>query len=93
MSNFLAIATVTEALHQLLQAEVDDDVNNVEVTTLRPEAAAGNQNPRVNIYPLSGQSQRGAAESRSPSARRGWASSATPGRGAGSALPVFVLWQ
>ena len=50
MSNFLAIATVTEALHQLLQAEVDDDVNNVEVTTLRPEAAAGNQNPRVNIY-------------------------------------------
>ena len=27
MSNFLAIATVTEALHQLLQAEVEDDVN------------------------------------------------------------------
>jgi hypothetical protein len=50
MSNFLAIATVTEALHQLLQAEVEDDVNNVDVTTLRPEAAAGNQDPRVNIY-------------------------------------------
>jgi hypothetical protein len=50
VSNFLAIATVTEALHQLLQAEVEDDVNNVDVTTLRPETTAGSQDPRVNIY-------------------------------------------
>jgi hypothetical protein len=52
VSNFLAIATVTEALRQLLQAEVEDDLKvNVSVTMTRPEVATnGNQDPRVNIY-------------------------------------------
>jgi Pvc16 N-terminal domain len=51
VSNFLAVATVTEALRQLLQAEVSDDVPGATVTMVRPETDGnGNQAPRVNVY-------------------------------------------
>lgn len=51
MSNYLAIATVTTALQQLLQEEVGRDIPGVQVTTVRPEnsgsAVAG---ASINIY-------------------------------------------
>lgn len=51
MSNFLAIATVTETLHQLLQATVQQDVPGATVTMVRPEDDAnGNQGARINVY-------------------------------------------
>jgi hypothetical protein len=51
MSNFLAIATVTATLRQLLQAEVGADVPGAKVTTLRPDRLENTaQDPGVNIY-------------------------------------------
>ncbi len=51
MSNFLAIATVTAALHRLLQASAGADVPGATVTTDRPETSAnGPGSPTVNIY-------------------------------------------
>ena len=50
MSNFLAIATVTAALSQVLQAAVGPDVPGATVTTLRPDGN-GNMPPTgVNIF-------------------------------------------
>lgn len=49
MSNFLAIATVTAALRQTLNAAVRIDVLGAEVTTKRPDAPT-NAGPHVNIY-------------------------------------------
>ena len=49
MSNFLAIATVTAALRQTLQAAVGIDVPGSTVTTQRPDALA-TTDPHVNIY-------------------------------------------
>ncbi|KAF5414493.1 MAG: hypothetical protein C5S48_08845 [Candidatus Methanogaster sp.] len=49
MSNFLAIATVTAALRQTLQAVVGMDVPGSTVTTQRPDAPAATD-PHVNIY-------------------------------------------
>ncbi|MEO1390290.1 MAG: DUF4255 domain-containing protein [Cyanobacteria bacterium J06634_6] len=42
MSNHLAIATVTAALKQVLQAKVSQDVPGAQVTTIRPETPGGN---------------------------------------------------
>lgn len=51
MSNYLAIATATAALSQLLYAAVSRDVNGATVTTVRPDAAANNlQESKVNVY-------------------------------------------
>jgi hypothetical protein len=51
MSNFLAVATVTATLNQLLQAAVGTDVPGATVTRVRPETAAtGTPSTRVNLY-------------------------------------------
>jgi hypothetical protein len=51
MSNFLAIATVTAALAQLLQSHIGDDVAGAIVTNVRPDSN-GNGTPTtgVNLY-------------------------------------------
>lgn len=49
MSNFLAIATVTAALRQTLNAVVGIDVPGAEVTTMRPDEPKKVE-PHVNIY-------------------------------------------
>ena len=52
MSNYLAIATVTAALRDLMQAAVNDIGINATVTTQRPAAVSGDEAnaARVNIY-------------------------------------------
>jgi hypothetical protein len=51
MSNFLAVATVTAALSQFLQAAVGPDVPGATVTTLRPDGNGGGMPPTgVNIF-------------------------------------------
>jgi hypothetical protein len=51
MSNFLAIATVTAALSQVLQAAVGPDVPGATVTTLRPDGNGGGMpSTGVNIF-------------------------------------------
>lgn len=51
MSNFLAVATVTATLRRMLQTAVGLDVEDVEVTTTRPDAAGNGAGvPRVNLY-------------------------------------------
>ncbi len=51
MSNFLAIATVTATLQRILQTAVQLDVPGANVTTVRPDAAAGGTpEVGVNIY-------------------------------------------
>ena len=51
MSNFLAIATVTETLRQLLQAAVDTDLPGATVTMTRPqEQASGPAGPAINVF-------------------------------------------
>jgi hypothetical protein len=51
MSNFLAVATVTAALHRQLQASAGADVPGATVTTDRPETSTnGASAPTVNIY-------------------------------------------
>lgn len=51
MSNFLAIATVTGALQQVLQGPVKSAINSATVGFSRPDAgAAGQQTPLVNLY-------------------------------------------
>jgi hypothetical protein len=51
MSNFLAVATVTAALHRVLQASAGADVPGATVTTDRPETSTnGASAPTVNIY-------------------------------------------
>jgi hypothetical protein len=51
MSNFLAVATVTAALHRLLQAAAGVDVPGATLTTDRPDVAAGGAGgPTVNVY-------------------------------------------
>jgi hypothetical protein len=51
MSNYLAVATVTAALHRLLQATAGADVPGATVTTDRPETSTnGASSPTVNIY-------------------------------------------
>jgi hypothetical protein len=51
MSNYLAIATVTAALAQLLQSHIGDDVPGAVVTNVRPDSN-GNGTPStgVNLY-------------------------------------------
>ena len=52
MSNFLAVATVTAVLRDLLQEAAGAAVNGATVTTRRPEAAndGGQHKPAVNIF-------------------------------------------
>jgi hypothetical protein len=51
MSNFLAVATVTETLRQLLQAGVDADLPGATVIMSRPQdQAAGPGGPAINVY-------------------------------------------
>jgi Pvc16 N-terminal domain len=51
VSNFLAVATVTAALHRLLQASAGADVPGATVTTERPETSTnGSGAPTVNVY-------------------------------------------
>ncbi|MGH2370745.1 MAG: DUF4255 domain-containing protein, partial [Chloroflexota bacterium] len=51
MSNFLAVATVTATLSQLLQAAVGTDVPGATVTMARPDSAAGGPpTAAVNLY-------------------------------------------
>jgi hypothetical protein len=51
MSNFLAIATVTATLSQLIGAAIDKDVSGATVTTLRPDGGGGTlPAPGVNLY-------------------------------------------
>lgn len=50
MSNFLAVATVTAALHRLIQATAGADVPGATVKTDRPETVTDGAVPTVNIY-------------------------------------------
>ncbi len=51
MSNFLAIATVTATLSQVLQSAVEADVFGSRVTTVRPDNAGQNTaEAKVNVY-------------------------------------------
>ena len=51
MSNFLAIATVTAALQQIISEGVLNDVPGTNIMTIRPDDAAGaNSDPRINIF-------------------------------------------
>ena len=51
MSNFLAIATVTAGLVQILQPAVDTDVPGADVTTVRPDGSgSGTPDVGVNLY-------------------------------------------
>ncbi|MGC9505742.1 DUF4255 domain-containing protein [Baaleninema sp.] len=52
MSNYLAIATVTAVLQQLLQEGVETDVPGAQVTTVRPDKKQGIDldKPGINIY-------------------------------------------
>jgi len=50
MSNFLAIATVTAVLSDLLHATVPNDVSGAVVTTLRPDGNSGLTGAGVNIF-------------------------------------------
>jgi len=51
MSNFLAIATVTATLSQLLQAAANEAVPGATVSTVRPESMDnGAPGPGINIY-------------------------------------------
>lgn len=51
MSNFLAIATVTATLRQLIQHGAQADVSGADVTMLRPhQSESSGEKPRVNIY-------------------------------------------
>jgi len=51
MSNYLAIATVTAVLQQMLQAEVGRDVPGVQVTTVRPDSSSSNvAGACINIF-------------------------------------------
>jgi hypothetical protein len=51
MSNFLAIATVTAGIVQLLQAKVSQDVSGATVTNVRPESnGAGLPNVGANLF-------------------------------------------
>ncbi|MFQ5856210.1 MAG: DUF4255 domain-containing protein [Anaerolineae bacterium] len=51
MSNFLAIATVTATLSQLLQTAANEAVPGATVTTVRPESMDnGTPGPGINIY-------------------------------------------
>jgi len=51
MSNYLAIATVTTALQQIIQVEVSRDVPGIQVTTTRPgNPASSIAGPSINIF-------------------------------------------
>ena len=51
MSNFLAIATVTATLRQILDDAVRKDVTGASATAVRPNAPSGQlPNPGVNVY-------------------------------------------
>jgi len=51
MSNFLAIATVTETLRQMLNTSVSAAVGGATATAVRPAAAGGGlPNPGINIF-------------------------------------------
>src|SRR5262249_1880890 len=50
MSNFLAIATATASLSQVLQAAITPDVPGAHVTTVRPDGNGALPNPGVNIF-------------------------------------------
>jgi hypothetical protein len=51
VSNFLAVATVTATLSQLLQSAVGADVPGATVTTLRPDGVVSPPpNPAVNVF-------------------------------------------
>ncbi|MDQ5836372.1 MAG: DUF4255 domain-containing protein, partial [Acidobacteriota bacterium] len=50
MSNFLAVATVTAALSEFLQAAIGPDVPGATVTTLRPDSNGGMPPTGVNIF-------------------------------------------
>jgi hypothetical protein len=59
MSNFLAIATVTAALRQMLKAAVDVDVPGAAVNTRRPQDPAGTSGLGIDIYLFQVRAQRG----------------------------------
>lgn len=52
MSNYLAIATVTAVLQQILQDGVENDIPGTQVTTVRPDKKQGVEldKPGINIY-------------------------------------------
>ncbi len=51
MSNFLALATVTATLSQVIQAAIDVDVPGARVTTVRPDLAGnGATESKVNVF-------------------------------------------
>lgn len=51
MGNYLTIASVTATLRYLFETQVRPDVQDVKVTTLRPDTSIGNNtDTRINIY-------------------------------------------
>lgn len=51
MSNFLALATVTATLSQVIQTAIDIDVSGARVTTVRPDIAGnGPTEAKVNVF-------------------------------------------
>jgi hypothetical protein len=50
MSNYLAIATVTAALSNLLADAVPDDISGVQISTRRPDDGATDTTARINVF-------------------------------------------
>lgn len=51
MGNYLTVASVTATLRYLFETQVRPDVQDVKVTTLRPDTVIGNNtDTRINIY-------------------------------------------
>jgi hypothetical protein len=50
MSNFLAIATVTATLSQIMQESANEVMSGVSVTTMRPESVGNDPDPGINIF-------------------------------------------
>lgn len=50
MSNYLAIATVTAALRQLLLNNIGDAVSGAGITIVKPKTTNGASDPEINIY-------------------------------------------
>ncbi len=50
MSNYLAIATATAALRNLLADAVPDDISGVQISTKRPDDGASDTTARINVF-------------------------------------------
>ena len=77
MSNYLAIATATAALQQVLMTPVGNAVVGAKVGFSRPDAGSS-ATPLVNIFPLPDHAERGLPERRPSYAAFGWNARTAP---------------